>query len=313
MSAKKTGLGMNNHLGNRLAALGLNEINEERDRHGGAAAEIDIDAIAANPSQPRRDFGDDGLQALADSIRQYGIIQPLVVRRNGDAYELIAGERRLRAAKMCGLRTVPAVVRDCDELQVSAEIALIENVQREDLDPVEEASAYETLIRHFGLTQEQVAAKVGKSRSHVANMTRLLQLPEEIQQYLIDGVLSVGQARPLLQLKDKELQLDAAAHVIDRELSARQTEDMVRHLVSSHTAQTPPKPQPEPDAYLESMQDRMKMHLGTNVAIRLGRGKKKGKIEITFTSEEEFERLLALLTDEPEDWGTTADHQAFTI
>lgn len=286
---------MNKHLGNRLAALGLTESNEERDRHDGVM-EVDTDMITANPSQPRRAFDDDGLQALADSIGQYGIIQPLVVRKIGGAYELIAGERRLRAAKMCGLQTVPVVVRECGELQTSAEIALIENVQREDLDPIEEASAYHTLIRHFGLTQEQTAAKAGKSRSHVANMMRLLQLPEEIRQYLTDGVLTIGQARPLLQLKDKKQQLDAAAHIIDRELSARQAEEMVRRLISGR------QPQPhEPDAYLESVQDRMKMHLGTNVAIRLGKGKKKGKIEISFSSEEEFERLLAILTDEPEE------------
>lgn len=293
MSAKKMGLGMNQPLGRRLQALGLKEHQESRE---GTALEIDIDAISPNPKQPRRAFSDEALQALAESIRQYGLIQPIVVQKKNGAYELIAGERRLRAAKLCGLKKIPAVIRECAP-QASAELALIENLQREDLDPVEEASAYCSLIREFGLTQEQTAEKVGRSRSHVANMMRLLQLPEEIQQYLIDGVLTIGQARPLLQLKDKQMQLDAAARIIDQELSARQVEAMIRQLLKD----VPPKEQAEPDAYLESMQDRMKMHLGTNVAIRLGRNKKRGKIEISFTSEEEFERLLAILTDEPED------------
>lgn len=293
MSAKKMGLGKNQPLGRGLQALGLKEHPEP---HDGAALEIDIDLISPNPKQPRRAFSDEALQSLAESIRQYGLIQPVVVQKKGGAYELIAGERRLRAAKLCGLTKIPAVVRDCAP-QASAELALIENLQREDLDPVEEASAYRALIQEFGLTQEQAAEKVGRSRAHVANMMRLLQLPEEIQQYLIDGVLSIGQARPLLQLKARQAQLEAAARIIDQELSARQVEAMVRAMLREE----PPKDAPEPDAYLESMQDRMKMHLGTNVAIRLGRNKKKGKIEISFASEEEFERLLAILTDEPED------------
>ena len=279
------GLGKNQPLGRGLQALGLKEHPEP---HDGAALEIDIDLISPNPKQPRRAFSDEALQSLAESIRQYGLIQPVVVQKKGGAYELIAGERRLRAAKLCGLTKIPAVVRDCAP-QASAELALIENLQREDLDPVEEASAYRALIQEFGLTQEQAA--------DVSNMMRLLQLPEEIQQYLIDGVLSIGQARPLLQLKDRQAQMEAAARIIDQELSARQVEAMVRAMLREE----PPKDAPEPDAYLESMQDRMKMHLGTNVAIRLGRNKKKGKIEISFASEEEFERLLAILTDEPED------------
>ena len=287
------GLGKNQPLGRGLQALGLKEHPEP---HDGAALEIDIDLISPNPKQPRRAFSDEALQSLAESIRQYGLIQPVVVQKKGGAYELIAGERRLRAAKLCGLTKIPAVVRDCAP-QASAELALIENLQREDLDPVEEASAYRALIQEFGLTQEQASEKVGRSRAHVSNMMRLLQLPEEIQQYLIDGVLSIGQARPLLQLKARQAQLEAAARIIDQELSARQVEAMVRAMLREE----PPKDAPEPDAYLESMQDRMKMHLGTNVAIRLGRNKKKGKIEISFASEEEFERLLAILTDEPED------------
>ena len=287
------GLGKNQPLGRGLQALGLKEHPEP---HDGAALEIDIDLISPNPKQPRRAFSDEALQSLAESIRQYGLIQPVVVQKKGGAYELIAGERRLRAAKLCGLTKIPAVVRDCAP-QASAELALIENLQREDLDPVEEASAYRALIQEFGLTQEQASEKVGRSRAHVANMMRLLQLPEEIQQYLIDGVLSIGQARPLLQLKARQVQLETAARIIDQELSARQVEAMVRAMLREE----PPKDAPEPDAYLESMQDRMKMHLGTNVAIRLGRNKKKGKIEISFASEEEFERLLAILTDEPED------------
>ena len=178
---------------------------------------------------------------------------------------------------------------------MATEIALIENLQRADLNAIEEGQAYASLIEEFGLTQEEAAKKVGKSRSHVANMMRLLQLPEAIQQAVWDGQLTMGQARPLLQLP-ADLQAAAAEKIISQGLSARQAEQLVKSLL----AQKPQQPKEALDAYLESVQDRMKMHLGTSVAIRLGRNKKKGKIEISFTSEAEFERLLALLTDEEE-------------
>ncbi len=296
MSAKKKGLGMNTALGSRLKVLGLNESRVEHPEvQQGTPIEIAVEAIHPNPKQPRRVFNKEALETLASSIRLYGVIQPVVVqKKEAGRYELIAGERRLRAAKLCGLLTIPAVVRTFAP-DTAAEIALIENLQREDLDAIEEGAAYQMLIEEFHLTQEQAAEKVGKSRAHVANMMRLLQLPDEIKQCITEGRLSMGQARPLLRLTDATQQHDAAIYIMDHELSARQVEAYVKKML---TETEKPKEMPEPDAYLEAVQDRMKMHLGTSVAIRMGRNKKKGKIEITFTSEDELERLLHMLTDE---------------
>lgn len=296
MSAKKKGLGMNTALGSRLKVLGLNESRaEHQEVQQGAPREIAIEAVYPNPKQPRRVFHKEALEALASSIRQYGVIQPIVVqKKEAGRYELIAGERRLRAAKLCGLATIPAVIRNFAP-DTAAEIALIENLQREDLDAIEEGAAYQMLIEEFHLTQEQAAEKVGKSRAHIANMMRLLQLPDEIKQCIAEGRLSMGQARPLLRLTDTLQQHDAAIYIMDHELSARQVEAYVKKLLTEKEAS---QKTTEPDAYLEAVQDRMKMHLGTNVAIRMGRNKKKGKIEITFASEEELERLLYMLTDE---------------
>ncbi|WP_301860817.1 ParB/RepB/Spo0J family partition protein [uncultured Megasphaera sp.] len=305
MSAKKSGLGANNRLEqalqkySRLEALGLDKRHRQQADPAAGTVEISVDAVVPNPYQPRRSFSPEAIQALADSIRQYGLIQPIIVqKKDGGQYELVAGERRLRAAKVCGLKTIPAIIRHMDS-QEAAEIALIENLQREDLNAIEEALAYKALVDEFHLTQEQAAQKVGKSRSHVANMIRLLQLPEEIRQYVSDGVLTMGQVRPLLQLPTKEQQIDGAVRIVDQELSARQAEALVRQMMIEERPSEPRKA----DAHLEVLQDRLKMHLGTSVAIRLDRNKKNGKIEISFTSEAEFERLLALLTDEPEEDG----------
>ena len=293
MSAKKKGLGMSTALGSRLKVLGLNESRAEHpEKQEGTPVEIAVDAVYPNPKQPRRVFQKEALETLASSIRQYGVIQPIVVqKKEAGRYELIAGERRLRAAKLCGLVTIPAVIRSFAP-DTAAEIALIENLQREDLDAIEEGAAYQMLIDEFHLTQEQAAEKVGKSRAHIAN---ILQLPDEIKQCITEGRLSMGQARPLLRLTDTVQQHDAAIYIMDHELSARQVEAYVKKLL---TADEQPKESAKPDAYLEAVQDRMKMHLGTSVAIRLGRNKKKGKIEIAFTSEEELERLLHILADE---------------
>ena len=250
--------------------------------------------IRPNPMQPRRTFEETGLRELAESIRRHGILQPLTVRRTAAGWELVAGERRLRAAKRCGLKTVPAIIRSYTPDE-AAEIALIENLQRQDLDAIEEGMAYERLMKDFGLTQEQAAQKVGKSRSHVANMVRLLQLPADIKEWIAAGRLSMGQARPLLQLPSAKLQREAALYIMKHELSARKAEALVRHLM------TQAKPRPEPDAHVAWLQDKLKMALGTDVAIQLGKGRKKGKIEISFSSEAEFERLLSILTEEKED------------
>ena len=252
---------------------------DESPAERGAPAEIAVECIVPNPRQPRQTFDEQGLAALADSIRQHGLVQPVVVQKAGPGrYELIAGERRLRAAKRCGLKTVPAIIRSYTPDE-AAEIALIENLQRQDLDAIEEGMAYERLMKDFGLTQEQPA----------------LQLPADIKEWIAAGRLSMGQARPLLQLPSAKLQREAALYIMKHELSARKAEALVRHLM------TQAKPRPEPDAHVAWLQDKLKMALGTDVAIQLGKGRKKGKIEISFSSEAEFERLLSILTEEKED------------
>lgn len=294
MSAKKTGLGDSGNMDERLAVLGLNRKNSDGKPVRGGIREIPLAAITANPQQARRVFREEALQSLAASIKAYGIVQPLVVReKGGGRYELIAGERRLRAAALCGLKTVPALVRT-DGDDVSAIVSLVENVQRENLDAIEEGAAYRMLIDTCGLTQAEVSEKVGKSRSHVANLMRLLKLAVPVQQHVSEGRLTMGQVRPLLQINDEEKQCEIAGQIIALGLSARQAEALVRRLLEKK--ETVPEKE-DPDPYVEALQDRLKMHLGTVVAIRFPKGKGKGKIEISFASEDEFERLLSVLTD----------------
>ncbi len=301
MSVRKKGLGNNSGLGKRLSALGLTEKHlDEADKAvekagPGMPIEVPIDYVQASPHQARQTFDQQALDRLADSIRQYGLVQPLIVQKKADGtYELIAGERRLRAAKQAGLTTVPVLCKSYTP-DVAAEVSLIENLQREDLNAMEEAEAYQMLMQKFGLTQEETAAKVGRSRPYVANMLRLLRLPVDIARLLRAGQLSIGQARPLLQLPDVTQQLQAAEHIVKQGLSARQCEALVQRLLQDKEK----KESPSGDAYLEALQDRLKIHLGTNVSIRFNRQRKKGKIEIAVASEAEFERLLALLTEEP--------------
>ena len=294
MSVKKKGLGSGTGLGKRLEALGLTESHLDDVRK--PALEIEVTDIIPNPRQARKIFHKEALQALADSINQYGIVQPVVVQKKENGkYELIAGERRWRAAQLCHLKTVPAIIKEYT-VDVATEISLIENLQREDLDVIEEAAAYQMLIQEFELTQEQVSAKVGKSRSHVANMVRLLQLPQRIQEMLSDGRLTMGQARPLLMLKNETQQLNLAERIVRDGLSARQVEILAKTIIEREGKEE--KKPAEKDVYLESLQDKLKMHLGTGVSIHLNHKKNAGKIEISFTSEKEFERLLAMLTDE---------------
>lgn len=311
MPNKKKGLGSNGDLGRRLQALGFKESHVDDSTQ--VILEINIDDIIANPRQARKKFDADALAALADSIKLHGIVQPLVVQKSADKenkYELIAGERRLRAAKQCGLKVVPVIVKDYSEHE-AAEISLIENLQRENLNAIEEAAAYQMLIEAFGFTQEKTAEKVGKSRSHIANMMRLLHLPDEIQAMVVAGSLSMGQARPLLQLPDEKLQLELAKKIAGQDLSARQVEALVGSLMAQKKKKK--KRRGATDDYLESIMDRMKMHLGTAVSIRMAKGKKNvGKIEISFASEDEFERLLEILTEEGND-DQSSGHARFSI
>ncbi len=287
MSAKKAGLGRG------LGSLGLDQKREVYSIEG--ITLLAVTSITANPRQARQIFDEEALQALADSIRRYGVVQPIVVRPLADkTYELIAGERRWRASQRAGLKEIPALIRTCEDTKAT-EISLIENIQRENLNVIEEAAAYKLLIDMNNWKQDELAAKVGKSRSHVANIMRLLSLAPPVRKLIENGALTMGQARPLLQLKSPEVQEKVAQRIVATDLSARQAETLVRHLLKGKK-KTVTK---GTDTYIEDLQDRLKMRLGTNVAIRVQKGN-TGKIEISFSSEAEFERLLVLLTEENE-------------
>lgn len=252
-------------------------------------AEVDLDLIEPNRHQPRRIMDDAKLDELAQSIRGSGIIQPIVVRRRGErAYEIVAGERRWRAAQRAGLLKVPVVIRDVPD-DKRLELALIENVQREDLNPIEEARAYKRLADEFGLTQEETARAVGKDRATVANYQRLLSLASEVQADVATGALSMGHARALVALPDAAAQRRAARDVRSRGLSVRETELLVKRRLAP-----PAPPPPGPDPHTKAAAERLRVALGTSVEIV--RRRRGGRIEIRFRSEEELQRLFEQLT-----------------
>ena len=261
------------------------------------AMEVDIDLLSPNEQQPRLHMDDARLEELAQSIKANGVIQPILVRRTGATYRIIAGERRWRAAQRAGLLKVPVVVRDVAEGagKQLLELALIENIQRENLNPVDEALAYQRLAEDFNLTQDQIAAAVGKDRSSVANFMRLLKLPDEVRASLASGALSMGHARALLALPDAAAQRHAAREVISRGLSVRDTELLVKKL-GTPTREPGPGNQepPQADVHTRAAEDRMRFALGTKVRIvRRGSG---GVIQIDFDSETELNRVYELLT-----------------
>jgi ParB family chromosome partitioning protein len=254
------------------------------------AAELDIDLLKPNPLQPRQVMDDAALDALAQSIRSHGVIQPILVRRAGESYEIIAGERRWRAAQRAGLLKVPVVYRDVPDDKL-LEVALIENIQREDLNPIEEAQAYKRLTDEFHLSQEDVATAVGKDRATVANYMRLLRLPLEIHQDLASRALSMGHARALAGLTDDRAQRRVAREIVSRGLSVRETEALVRR--EANPPLPPPPRRVEPNT--RAAEERLRLALGTRVRIvRKGPG---GRIEIDFGSEEELQRLYEALTE----------------
>ena len=262
--------------------------------------EISVEVIAPNRFQPRREFDEAALEELRESIARHGILQPLSVRAVGDGkYELIAGERRLRAARLAGRTTVPVVVRTASDAEM-AEMALIENIQREDLNPIEEARAYEQLLTKFRLSQEELARRVARSRSAIANSVRLLRLAEEVQAFIANGVLSMGQTRPLLALESKTLQREAAEYIQEHELTARGAEALVKRLLKDPNvlkkAAQPAKIR-TPDIFVREAEERLTRSLGTKVRIQESREQGKGRLEISYFSADDLERLLALLTD----------------
>ena len=260
--------------------------------------ELDLTLISANPNQPRTEFEQEAMDSLRDSVKQYGVLQPVLVRKTMKGYELIAGERRLRAAQLAGLRTIPAMVREYNDAQMT-EVALIENIQRENLNPVEEARAYQHLLSDYGLTQEMLSGKVGRSRSHIANFLRLLRLSEKVQGMLAEGSISMGQAKPLLSLEDASLQDKAAEFIIANELSARKAEELVKKLQKNpdyldEAGEKSPKPAAgAEDIFYREAQDKLKMLLGTTVRIKHSGSKKR--LEIDFASQDELNYVIRLL------------------
>lgn len=254
--------------------------------------ELPLKDIEPNPDQPRKNFTEDALETLMESIKNFGIVQPVVVRKKGKKYQIVAGERRYRAASALGLDQVPVIIKDYSTEEVT-EIALVENLQRQDLDPIEEAFAYQRLLDTFKQTQDLIATRVGRSRSHVANMMRLLKLPEAIQNDLSVGELTIGQARPLLSLSNEKTQLEVAEKIKEEDLNARQVEALVNSLASTKKSKTNKKLTKKDSAELRALTERLKLSLGSPVNIKLKAGKKvQGKIEISFASEEELNRLL---------------------
>lgn len=269
-------------LGKGLSAL----IPEVPEPASVGAIEVDIDLLSPNERQPRLRMDDARLAELTQSIKANGVIQPILVRRTGEAYQIIAGERRWRAAQRAGLQKVPVVLREVPSEAQLLELALIENLQREDLNPVDEALAYQRLADEFSLTQDEIAAAVGKDRSSVANFMRLLRLPEEVKGDLAAGTLSTGHARALLALPDEAAQRHGAREVIARGLSVRETEGLVKKL-TARPGRT--SPVPAVDVHTRAAEDRLRFALGTKV--RIVRRPRGGRIEIDFASETELNRI----------------------
>ncbi|NQT54051.1 ParB/RepB/Spo0J family partition protein [bacterium] len=253
--------------------------------------ELPVADIHPNPSQPRQVFDPDSLAELVGSITRNGVLQPILVRRDGDAYELIAGERRWRAAQQAGFTTIPAIVRAATDNE-SLELALIENIQRRDLNPIEQAYAYKDLIERFGLTQEEAAERLGKKRSSIANILRLLDLPQDIQETVSRGTLSMGHARALLSLPDRAEQRRVAARVARDELSVRQTERLVSQQLRS-TTKTQTQDTTKPPHVLD-LEAKLRHALGTRVSIFHAKTD-RGKIQIDFFSDDDFQRILGVL------------------
>jgi ParB family chromosome partitioning protein len=263
---------------------------------------VALDRIIPTPLQPRTVFRDENLQELVDSIKTHGIIQPLICRKTGEQFELIAGERRWRAAQRVGLAEAPVIVRTASDQDV-LELALIENLQREDLNPIEEASAFARLAREFHLRQEDIAQKVGKSRAAIANSMRLLDLDPQVQSYLVQNRISVGHAKVLLSLKDKEQQSALAEEIIRRNLTVRAAEQLVARQFErngeSKPTRGPVPPGPKIQPSVLHLQNRLQQHLATHVALH--HSEKRGKIEIEYYGNDDLERILNLLGLKPED------------
>lgn len=261
---------------------------------------LEINKVEPNKGQPRKLFNEDALADLADSIKQYGIIQPLIVQKKNGHYEIIAGERRWRAAKLAGLKEIPAIIKEYTPQEVM-EIALIENIQREDLNPIEEAMAYQKLIAEFHLKQDELAERVSKSRAAIANSMRLLKLSDKVQQMVIDDMISSGHARALISIEDMEEQFNLATQVFDHKLSVRETEKLVKRVLEgkkNQNSKTSEVLTEQELLVLKDIEEKMRKIIGTKVSISK-KNKNKGKIEIEYYSSDELERLIELFETLP--------------
>lgn len=297
MAVKKKGLGKgldslipDNRTAKKAPQSEKKEVKQENILKSGEQM-MKINMVEPNREQPRRNFEEDALLELADSIKQFGVLQPLIVRKRNDYYEIIAGERRWRAAKIAGIKEVPVIVKDYNEQEV-VEIALIENIQRENLNPIEEAMAFKKLLEEFHLKQDEVAERVSKSRTAVTNSMRLLKLNEKVQQMIVDDMISTGHARALLAIDDEEQQYILANKIFDEKLSVRETEKLIKELKNPKKEKE--KKKIENLFIYEDLEDRMKQVLGTKVHVA-PKGKGKGKIEIEYYSDDELERMFEMI------------------
>lgn len=272
-------------LGKGLGAL----IPESEEPDKNSIIEIKITDIEANEMQPRKSFDDETLADLSESIKEHGVVQPIIVRKLGNSYQIIAGERRWRAARMAGKRTIPAIVKECSNLEVM-ELALIENLQREDLNSIEEAQAYKSLIEEYNMTQEEISKKIGKSRPAIANSLRLLQLPQEIKNMIEEGKVTQGHARALLAIGSEKKQLEMAEKIINQQLNVRQIEKLVKETKHKKKKEIPFN---NFQIEINQLEERLKAVLGTKVTIQ--HKNNKGKIEIEYYSNEDLDRILELL------------------
>ena len=291
MAVRKSGLGKGldslipDHQSEKT---GLHTESEESGSNDGVVM-VKISKVEPNKNQPRKQFDEDSLLELADSIKLYGVLQPLLVLDKGNYYEIIAGERRWRAAKLAGIKEIPVLIKEYTEREI-VEISLIENIQRENLNPIEEAIAYKRLLEDFNLKQDKIAERVAKSRTAVTNSIRLLKLDEKVQQMLIDEMISTGHARALLAITEPQEQVNLANQVFDEKLSVRETEKLIKKLLEP-AKRVEKKEEPALDAAYEQMEEKMKGIIGTKVTIHRKK-KDKGKIEIEYYSQDELERII---------------------
>lgn len=268
---------------------GINALFPEVDQKEEIVREIAIKECRPNPYQPRKTFHADAIEELKDSILEYGIIQPLIARKSIKGYEIVVGERRFRAAKEAGLEKIPVVVKELTDEKMM-EVALLENLQREDLTPIEEAQAYANLIKELKITQDELSRRLGKSRSHIANLVRLLTLPDQVIAYINNGELSMGHGRALLGIKDKEKLIPFVKKILKEKLNVRQVEQMI---IEMNEKPIKKKSKPKMDIFLQERESILRDRLGTSVSIQ--RGKRKGKIEIEFFSNDDLDRIIETL------------------